>query len=71
MLKSSRELVKFSESTRSGLKVECIQDDRCFAAVFSARGAATLENFVLRGTALQGENPKANLWWLCMAMAAS
>jgi hypothetical protein len=52
MLKSSRELVKFSESTHSGSKVECVQDDRRFAAVFSATGPATLENFVLRGTTL-------------------
>jgi hypothetical protein len=39
MLKSSRELVNFPKSNRSGGSKEvCVLDDRCFAAVFSMSG---------------------------------
>jgi hypothetical protein len=68
ILKSNRELVKFPGSARNGWREVCVSDDRRFASVFSASGGGTSYLVV---SVFQGENPKADHRWLCLAMTAS
>jgi hypothetical protein len=46
MLRSSQEAMKIPGSAHCGSREVCVFDDRRFAAVFSASGAATLASFL-------------------------